>query len=122
MESETSVEWFDAMKDELKSIETNGVWELVELLEGCKTVGCKWLFVTKRDAKGKITQHKCRLIANGFTQKDGINYNKTFSPFLKKDSLKIVMSLVAHYDLELYQMDVKTTFLNGDLEEEIYID
>ena len=90
--------------------------------EGCKTVGCKWLFVTKRDAKGKITRRKSRLVAKGFTQKDGIDYNETFSPVSKKDSLRIVMAMVAHYDLELHQMDVKTAFLNGDLEEEIYMD
>ena len=71
------------MEDELKSMETNGVWELVELPEGCKTVGCKWLFVTKRDAKGKITRRKSRLVAKGFTKKDSIEYNKTFSPVSK---------------------------------------
>ena len=68
-----------------------------------------------------IKRHKTRLVAKGFTQKEGIDYKETFSPVSKKDSLRIIMTLVAHFDLKLQQMDVKTTFLNGNLEEEIYM-
>ncbi|KAL1200754.1 Retrovirus-related Pol polyprotein from transposon TNT 1-94 [Cardamine amara subsp. amara] len=100
----------------------NKVWDLVELPDGFRSVGCKWIFKTKRDSKGNIERYKARLVAKGFTQKDGIDYTETFSPISKKDSLRIVLSLVAHYDLELHQMDVKTAFLNGELEEEVYID
>lgn len=110
------------MKEELKSMDDNKVWELVELPQGSKRVGCKWVFKTKRDSKGNIERYKARLVAKGYTQKDGIDYKETFSPVSKKDSLRIVMALVAHYDLELHQMDVKTAFLNGDLEEEVYMD
>ena len=88
----------------------------------CKPVGCKWVFKTKRDAKGNIERFKTRLVAKGFTQKKGIDYKDTFSPFSKKDSLRIIMTLVAHFDLELHQMDVKTAFLNGNLDEDIYMD
>ncbi|CAL9092278.1 unnamed protein product, partial [Musa textilis] len=95
----------------------NGVWELVELPDNCKRVGCKWVFKTKRDSTGNIERYKARLVAKGFSQKEGIDYNETFSPVSRKDSLRIVMALVAHYDLELHQMDVKTAFLNGDLDE-----
>ena len=90
--------------------------------KGCKRVGCKWVFKTKRDSYGNIERHKARLVAKGYTQKDGIDYKETFSPVSKKDSLRIIMALVAHYDLELHQMDVKTAFLNGNLEEEVYMD
>ena len=110
------------MEEKLKSIVENNVWDLVELLEGSKQVGCKWVFKTKRDSNGNIERFKARLVAKGYTQKDGIDYKETFSPVSKKDSLRIIMALVAQYDLELHQMDVKTAFLNGDIEEEIYMD
>ncbi|RYE20331.1 MAG: hypothetical protein EOP45_11235, partial [Sphingobacteriaceae bacterium] len=90
--------------------------------EGCKRVGCKWVFKTKLDSNGNIERHKARLVAKGFTQKDGVDYKETFSPVSKKDSLRIVMAMVAHYDLELHQMDVKTAFLNGNLDEEVFMD
>ena len=90
--------------------------------EGSKRVGCKWVFKTKRDSNGNIERFKARLVAKGYTQKDGIDYKETFSPVSKKDSLRIIMALVAQYDLELHQIDVKIAFLNGDIEEEIYMD
>ena len=110
------------MEDELKSMNKNQVWDLVELPNDCKKVGSKWVFKTKRDSKGNIERYKTRLVAKGFTQKDDIDYKETFSPVSKKDSLRIIMALVAHYDLELHQMDVKTAFLNGNLEEKLYMD
>ena len=68
-----------------------------------------------------IEMYKATLVAKGFTQQEGIDYHNTFSPILKKDSLQIIMALVAHFDVELHQMDVKITFLNGDLEKEVYM-
>lgn len=120
--SKDSDKWIDAMNEELKSMDHNDVWDLVELPNDSKKVGCKWVFKTKRDAKGNIERFKARLVAKGFTQKEGIDYRETFSPVSKKDSLRIIMALVAHYDLELHQMDVKTAFLNGNLDEDIYMD
>jgi hypothetical protein len=122
LESVDSTKWMNAMKDELKSMDQNEVWDLVELPEGYKKVGCKWVYKTKHDFKGNIERFKARLVAKGFTQKGGIDYKETFSPVSKKDSLRIIMALVAHYDLKLHQMDVKTAFLNGSLEEEVYMD
>ncbi|PKI49683.1 hypothetical protein CRG98_029928 [Punica granatum] len=99
----------------------NGVWDLVELPEGAVAIGCKWVYKTKRDASGNVQRYKARLVAKGFTQKEGIDYHETFSPVSKKYSLRIIMALVAHMDLELHQMDVKTTFLNGDFDDEVYM-
>jgi len=93
----------------------------VEFPEGCKRVGCKWVFKTKRDSQGNIECYKARLVAKDFTQKDGIDYKEIFLPVSRKDSFRIIMTLIAHYDLELHQMDVKIVFLNKDLEEDIYM-
>ena len=113
--------WYNAMKDELDSMKSNEVWDLVELPKGVQAIGCKWVYKTKRDSLGNIERYKARLVAKGFTQKEGIDYTETFSSVSKKDSLRIILALVAHLDLELQQMDVKTSFLNGDLEEEVYM-
>ena len=91
----------------------NDVWDLVELPNGAKVIGCKWVFKTKKDSLGNTERYKAKLVAKGFTQKKGIDYTETFSPVSKKDSLRIILALVAHFDLELQQMDVKTAFLNG---------
>jgi len=99
----------------------NNIWNLVKLLEGCKRARCKWVFKTKRDSHGNIKRYKVKLVKD-FTQKDGIDYKEIFLPISKKDSFRVIMVLVAHYDLELHQMNVKTAFLNGDLEENFYID
>jgi hypothetical protein len=119
--SENLKKWLETMEDELSSMSSNGVWDLVEISDGAKKVGCKWVYKTKYDSKGKIKRVKARLVAKGFTQREGIDYTETFSPVSNKDSFQIVMALVAHYDLELHQMDVKTVFLNGDLQENVYM-
>ncbi|KAL4301915.1 hypothetical protein GQ457_10G014520 [Hibiscus cannabinus] len=105
----------------MNSMKNNEVWDLVSLPDGVKAIGCKWVFKTKKDSKGNIERYKARLVAKGFTQREGIDYTDTFSPVSKKDSLRIVLALVTQFDLELQQMDVKTAFLNGDLEEEVYM-
>jgi hypothetical protein len=84
-------------------------------------VGCKWVYKIKHESKGNIDRFKARLVTKGFTQREGIDYNKTFLHVSSKDSFKIIMTLVTHYDLELHQIDVKTTFLIGDLYENVYM-
>ena len=121
MSGDNSTLWYDAMKEKMESMAKNQVWELVHLPEGAKPISSKWVYKTKRNASGKVERFKARLVAKGFTQKKGIDYCETFSPVSRKESLRIIMALVAHYDLDLQQMDVKTAFLNGDLEEEIYM-
>ena len=109
------------MNEELKSMKDNDVWDLVPLPEGKKPIGCKWIFKTKRDSKGNVERYKARLVAKGYTQKEGIDYKETFSLVSSKDSFRVIMALVAFFDLELHQMDVKTAFLNGNIDETIYM-
>ena len=99
---------------------SNRDWDLIEFPDDVKAIGCKWVFKIK-DSLGNIERHKARLVDKGFTQRVGIDYTKTFSPVSKKDSLQIILALVAHFDFNLHQMDVKTTFLNGNLEEGVYM-
>ena len=109
------------MNEEIKSMKDNGVWEIIVLPEGVKPIGCKWIFTIKKDSKGNIMRYKARLVAKGYTQKEGIDYKETLSPVSSKDSFRVIMALVVHFDLELHQMDVKTAFLNGDIDETIYM-
>ncbi|KAB2604291.1 retrotransposon protein [Pyrus ussuriensis x Pyrus communis] len=120
--SARSMLWKQAMHEELESMEKNNVWSLVPQPPGItKIIGCKWVFKTKRDSQGNLDKHKARLVTKGFTQREGIDYNETFSPVSTKDSMRIILAITAHFDLELHQMDVKMAFLNGDLEEDIYM-
>ena len=121
MNCDNSNLWFNAMKEEMSSMASNAVWDLVELPDGKKAIGCKWVFKTKKDSLGNIERYKARLVTKGFTQKEGIDYTETFSPVSKKDSLRIILVLVAHFDMELHQMDVKTAFLKGELQEKVYM-
>ena len=121
MQDSNSQKWIEAMNEEYKLMQDNNVWELVLLLECVKPIGCKWIFKTKRDLNGNVERYKARLVAKGYTQKYGIDFKETFSPVSTKDSLRTIMALVAHFDMELHQMDVKTAFPNGDIEETIYM-
>lgn len=109
------------MKSKVSSMEKNKVWQLVPLPQGCKPIGCKWIYKTKRDSRGFIDRYKARLLSKGFTQQQGIDYNETFLPVSTKDLFRVIMALVAHLNMHLHQMDVKTAFLNGNLSEEIYM-
>ena len=100
MRSDHSSKWLEAMEDEMKSMNANKVWDLEIIPKGAKTIGCKWVYKTKHDSKGNIERFKVRLVVKGFTQREGIDYNETFSLVSCKDSFRIIMALVAHYDLE----------------------
>ena len=109
------------MQEELNSMRKNNVWELVKLPYNQKSIGSKWIFKRKLNATGQVDKYKARLVAKGFTQMEGVDFVETFSPVAKFTSIRIISALTAYYDLELHQMDVKTAFLNGMLEEEIYM-
>jgi Reverse transcriptase (RNA-dependent DNA polymerase) len=113
--------WQDAMKDEMKSLQENDTYELVQLPKGRKALRNKWVFKLKRDGNGELMKYKARLVVKGFGQKQGIDFEEIFSPVVKMTSIRAVLGLVAGLDLKLEQLDVKTAFLHGDLEEEIYM-
>ena len=109
------------MKFELDSMYSNQVWDLVKAPNGIKLVGCKWVYQGQRGIDEKVETFKARLVAKGYTQKEGIDYDETFSLVAMLKSIRILLSIAAHFDYEIWQMDVKTAFLNGNLEEEIYM-
>ncbi|KAH9685593.1 hypothetical protein KPL70_014018 [Citrus sinensis] len=113
--------WKKAMNQEMESVYSNKVWELVEAPNGVKPIGCKWIYKRKRGVDGRVETFKARLVAKGFTQKEGIDYEETFSPVAMLKSIRILLSIAAVLDYEIWQTDVKTAFLNGHLEENIYM-
>lgn len=113
--------WQTAMQKEIDSLHNNDVWDLVPLPEGRKVVGSKWVYKIKVAADGSIERYKARLVAQGFSQKYGQDYDETFCPVVRGESVRSVMALAAKNNLLLHQMDVATAFLNGHLEEEVYM-
>jgi transposase InsO family protein len=121
MSSADSDKWEHAAKDEMDSIQQAGTWTLTPLPADRQAIGCKWVFKIKRKADGSVDRYKMRLVAKGFSQKPGIDYEETFAPVAKFATIRALLSVAAHYDLEIHQMDVRTAFLNGDLEQDIYM-
>ncbi|KAI3764505.1 hypothetical protein L2E82_14514 [Cichorium intybus] len=117
-----SDKWFEAMNTEMQSMHDNQVWNLVNLPTNCKTVGNKWVFKKKIDVDGNVHTFKARLVAKGYSQTHGIDYDETFSPVAMIKSIRILFAIAAYYDYEIWQMDVKTAFLNGHLLEDVYMD
>ncbi|CAI7769757.1 unnamed protein product [Closterium sp. NIES-54] len=121
LESSDAEEWKKAMESELKSIEENGTWELVELPEGRTAITSKWLFKIKSDADGKIERYKSRLVAKGYQQKEKVDYKELFAPVVKPTTLRTLLPGATIKGWVVKQMDVTTAFLNGILEEEIFM-
>nr|GEY08490.1 retrotransposon protein, putative, Ty1-copia subclass [Tanacetum cinerariifolium] len=117
-----SEKWLNAMNVKMQSMKDNEVWVLVELPPNGKTVGSKWLFKKKTDMDGVVHTYKARLVAKGYTQTSWIDYEETFSPVAADiRAIRILIAIVAYYDYKIWQMDVKTAFLNGYLNEEVYM-
>ena len=120
--SKNSRDWIYAMKEEIDSLRTNNTWILVPKLEKHKIVGCKWIYKIKEGiTKSEPRRFKARLVAKGFNQVEGIDYSEIFSPVVKMKTIRMMLALAVQFDWEVEQMDVKTAFLNGELEETIYM-
>lgn len=122
MESQDCAKWIDAMSEEMNSIIKNDVFVVQDLPPGRKTVRCKWVYGLKTDANGNVVRQKARLVAKGFTQVAGVDYQDVFAPVTKFETLRFLLAYTAVNDLELEQIDIKTAFLNGKLEEDIFMD
>ena len=121
LNSSKSDQLLNAMKSKMDSMYTNQVWTLVDPPEGIKPIRCKWIFKKKTDMEGNVITYKARLVAKGYRQKQGVDYDETFSPVAMLKSIRILLAIAAHYDFEIRQMDVKTAFPNGNLTEEVYM-
>nr|GEZ83412.1 putative retrotransposon Ty1-copia subclass protein [Tanacetum cinerariifolium] len=116
-----SDKWLKGMNTEMQSMKDNQVWYLVDLPSNGRIVGCKWLFKKKTDMDGNVHTFKACLMAKGFTQTYEVDYGKIFSPAADIRAIRILLAIVAFYDYKIWQMDVKTTFLNGHLSEDVYM-
>lgn len=119
--SNDSSNWKQAMLEEYNSLIKIETWELVQLPAGRTPVSCKWVFKLKLDKTGQVSRYKARLVARGFSQKYKIDYDETFSPTLRAETIRCLLILAFEYKLHMLQMDVKTAFLHGLLEEEIFM-
>lgn len=112
--------WKSAMDEELRSFERNQAWELVDIPEGGTVVQCKWVFKRKCDSEGEV-KYRARLVAKGFTQKSGIDYNETFSPVVRHSTLRLLIALSVEFNFKITHLDVTTAFLNGILKENVFM-
>jgi hypothetical protein len=109
------------MHEELKIFERNQVWELVDPAPGCKLIGKKWVWKNKVEERGEVVRNKLRLVVQGYSQKEGIDYEETFAPVARLEVIRILLAFSVAKGFKLHQMDLKSAFLNGLLEEEVYV-
>jgi hypothetical protein len=121
MASPDTAEWLAACEEEMWTWKDLDVYDVVPRPKGRKIIGSKWVFRIKWGPDSSIQKHKARIVAQGFTQVEGINFDQTFAPVAKFSSLRTVFTLAAEHDLELHQMDVKAAYLNADLKEDHYM-
>lgn len=115
-------EWIKAMEEELEAIEKNNTWSLVQVPTGRNVVGLKWLYKTKRGADQQVVRYKARLVAKGYSQEKGVDFEETFAPVARFETIRMVIAIAALKGWYVHQLDVKSAFLNGDLSEEIYVE
>ena len=116
-----SEQWREAMQEEIDLLQERDVYQLTKLPRGRKAVGCKWVFKIKHNADGTVERYKARLVAQGYSQRYGIDYDKTPSPVVRFESIRTVVALSVQKGLKLHQLDVTSAFLNGELEDEVYM-
>jgi hypothetical protein len=114
--------WINAMQQELEQFTRNQVWELVPRPEEINVIGTKWVFKNKSDENGNVTRNKARLVAQGYTQVEGVDFDETFAPVARLESIRLLLSISCTMRFKLHQMDVKSAFLNGYLHEEVYVE
>ncbi|GLJ17356.1 hypothetical protein SUGI_0301460 [Cryptomeria japonica] len=114
--------WLNAMKDEISKIEKNQTWELVPRPDDKNVIGGKWIFRNKLDESGKVVRNKARFVCKGYAQQEGIDFGETFAPVARLESIRIFLAYSCYKKFKVYQMDVKTAFLNGYLDEEVYME
>jgi hypothetical protein len=122
MEDEHKKEWVEAMQDEMTSLHENSTFELVKLPKGKKALKNRWVYKVKTQEHTSRPRYKARLVVKGYSQRKGIDFEEIFSPVVKMGSIRVILGLAASLDLEVEQMDVKTAFLHGDLDKEIYME
>ncbi|KAH9656139.1 hypothetical protein KPL70_022564 [Citrus sinensis] len=120
-DAENDESWIMAMQEELNQFERNNVWELVPKPEHQSIIGTKWVFRNKMDESGVVVRNKARLVAQGYNQKEGIDFDETFAPVARLESIRMLLAYACHKDFILFQMDVKSAFLNGYIMEEVYV-
>ncbi|KAG9444345.1 hypothetical protein H6P81_015685 [Aristolochia fimbriata] len=114
--------WIKAMQEELEQFERNEVWTLVPRPENANIIGTKWIFKNKTDESGNITKNKARLVSQGYTQVEGVDFDETFAPVARLESIRLLILVASVLQLKLHQMDVKSAFLNGYLSKEVYVE
>lgn len=120
-EARKSNKWRDAMKAEIESIEKNKTWELTILPNGIKPIGVKWIYKTKLNENGQIDKYKARLVAKGYAQQYGVDYTEVFAPVARLDTIRLILALAAQHSWDVFQLDVKSAFLHGELNEEVFV-
>ncbi|PNX85850.1 hypothetical protein L195_g041924 [Trifolium pratense] len=121
-EAVKSEKWRNAMNNEMEAIEKNNTWELTDLPTGAKTIGLKWIFKTKLNENGEVEKYKARLVAKGYSQQYGVDYTEVFAPVARWDTIRMVIALAAQKGWSVYQLDVKSAFLHGELNEAVFVD
>ena len=115
-------QWIQAMKEELSSIKKNNTWDLVNLPKGKRPIAVKWVFKVKKNPIGEVVKHKARLVAKGFPQREGVDYGEIFAPVARIETIRLVVGIASTRRWSMHQLDVKSAFLNGPLEEDVFVD